>query len=202
MPKTVGFVMKKHDFVRAPLASLALMVPLANTAVAKEQHNYMQMQDDAVMIATAPLSSPLEIVTSPKTPRQPVPASDGADYLKTIPGFSQIRNGGTHGDPVFRGMFGSRLRLLTNNGEMSGACPARMDATSSCISPESFDLLTPIKGPGTVLWGPGNSAGTIRFERAQPRFNRPGTQGTASLLAASNNRRDENADISLGSEDI
>jgi iron complex outermembrane receptor protein len=201
MPKIIGFVMKKHDFVRTPLVYLVFMALLANTAVAEEQHNHMQMQDDSVMIVTAPVSSPMEVVTSPKTPRQPVPASDGSDYLKTIPGFSQIRNGGTNGDPVFRGMFGSRLRLLTNNGEMLGACPARMDAPSSYISPESFDLLTLIKGPETVLWGPGNSAGTIRFEREQPRFDKPGIQGTASLLAASNNRWDENADISLGSED-
>lgn len=193
--------MKKHDFVRTPLVYLVFMALLANTAVAEEQHNHMQMQDDSVMIVTAPVSSPIEVVTSPKTPRQPVPASDGSDYLKTIPGFSQIRNGGTNGDPVFRGMFGSRLRFLTNNGEMLGACPARMDAPSSYISPESFDLLTLIKGPETVLWGPGNSAGTIRFEREQPLFDKPGIQGTASLLAASNNRRDENADISLGSED-
>lgn len=193
--------MKKHDFVRTPLASLVLMALLANTAVAEKQHTQMQMQNDSVMIVTAPVSSPLEVVTSPKTPRQPVPATDGSDYLKTIPGFSQIRNGGTNGDPVFRGMFGSRLRLLTNNGEMLGACPARMDAPSSYISPESFDLLTLIKGPQTVLWGPGNSAGTIRFEREQPRFDTPGIQGSASLLAASNHRFDENADISLGSED-
>lgn len=48
-------------------------------------------------------SSPLTIVTNPKEPRQPVPASDGADYLKTIPGFAVIRNGGSNGDPVLRG---------------------------------------------------------------------------------------------------
>ncbi|MEW7001088.1 TonB-dependent receptor plug domain-containing protein [Serratia ureilytica] len=106
-----------------------------------------------MITVTAPLYSPLTIVTSPKTPRQPVPASDGSDYLKTIPGFSQIRNGGTNGDPVFRGMFGSRLKILTDGSEMLGACPARMDAPTSYISPESFDLLTITKGPQTVLWG-------------------------------------------------
>jgi iron complex outermembrane receptor protein len=37
-----------------------------------------------VITAIAP-SSPLTVVTNPKDPRQPVPASDGADYLKTIP---------------------------------------------------------------------------------------------------------------------
>jgi iron complex outermembrane receptor protein len=75
------------------------------------------------MVVTAPASSPLEVVTSPKRPRQPVPASDGSDYLKTIPGFSQIRAGGTNGDPVLRGMFGSRLRILTTMAKCWG--PAR-----------------------------------------------------------------------------
>ncbi|WP_101744362.1 TonB-dependent copper receptor [Citrobacter koseri] len=193
--------MKRQYFGLTPLASLVLIALTAKAAWASEQHDHAKMADDSVMIVTAPVASPLEIVTSPKTPRQPVPASDGSDYLKTIPGFSQIRNGGTNGDPVFRGMFGSRLRILTDNGEMPGACPARMDAPSSYISPESFDVLTLVKGPETVLWGPGNSAGTLRFDREQPRFDKPGIQGTASVLAASNNRRDENADISLGSED-
>ena len=58
-----------------------------------------------VITAIAP-SSPLTVVTNPKDPRQPVPASDGGDYLKTIPGFALVRNGGTNGDPVLRGMFG------------------------------------------------------------------------------------------------
>ncbi|MEC6999558.1 hypothetical protein VXQ18_06275 [Brucella abortus] len=45
-----------------------------------------------------------------------MPASDGADYLKTILGFSTIRNGGTNGDLVFRGMFGSRVNIRTDGG--------------------------------------------------------------------------------------
>ncbi|MGA6511078.1 TonB-dependent receptor plug domain-containing protein, partial [Klebsiella sp. K769] len=159
--------MKTQRFVRTPLAVL-IMAFQTNAVNAQESHDHATMEDDSVMVVTAPASSPLEVVTSPKRPRQPVPASDGSDYLKTIPGFSQIRAGGTNGDPVLRGMFGSRLRILTNNGEMLGACPARMDAPSSYISPESFDLLTLTKGPQTVLWGPGNSAGTIRFDREQP----------------------------------
>ncbi|MDM2934834.1 TonB-dependent copper receptor [Citrobacter sp. Cu233] len=193
--------MNPHYFVRTPLASLVLLALMSDATFAEEKHDHSQIENDSVMIVTAPVSTPLEIVTSPKIPRQPVPASDGSDYLKTIPGFSQIRNGGTNGDPVFRGMFGSRLRILTDNGEMLGACPARMDAPSSYISPESFDVLTLIKGPQTVLWGSGNSAGTIRFDREQPRFEKAGGQGTASLLAASNNRWDENADVSLGGEE-
>ncbi|EMM6760944.1 TonB-dependent receptor [Pluralibacter gergoviae] len=192
--------MYDRSFARTPLASLILMSLATGAGAAEEKLAHDEMPDGGVMIVTAPVRSPLEIVTSPKIPRQPVPASDGSDYLKTIPGFSQIRNGGTNGDPVFRGMFGSRLRILTNNGEMLGACPARMDAPSSYISPESFDLLTLTKGPETVLWGPGNSAGTLRFDREQPRFDKPGAQGTASLLVGSNHRWDRNADLSLGSD--
>ncbi|PKG08347.1 TonB-dependent copper receptor, partial [Pseudomonas aeruginosa] len=133
----------------------------------------------------------LTIVTNPKEPRQPVPASDGADYLKTIPGFAVIRNGGSNGDPVLRGMFGSRLNILTNGGMMLGACPNRMDAPTSYISPETYDKLTVIKGPQTVLWGPGASAGTILFEREPERFGELGSRVNASLLAGSNGRFDK-----------
>ncbi|EIX9083765.1 TonB-dependent copper receptor [Klebsiella aerogenes] len=198
---------KKHR----PLQALSLAVTMGcflpgatfadDTSSALLNPDIKTAKTDEVMTVSAPAISPLTVLTDLKTPRQPVPASDGSDYLKTIPGFSQIRNGGTNGDPVFRGMFGSRLRILTNNGEMLGACPARMDAPSSYISPESFDVLTLIKGPETVLWGPGNSAGTLRFDRIPPQFDKPGIQGSASLLAASNSRFDENADVSLGSED-
>ncbi|NNS10135.1 TonB-dependent copper receptor [Erwinia sp. JH02] len=186
------------------LSLLGASLVVSCNVVATENKGSLQaeaVQDQPVMTVTAPGVSPLTLVTNLKTPRQPVPASDGSDYLKTIPGFSQIRNGGTNGDPVFRGMFGSRLRILTNNSEMLGACPARMDAPSSYISPESFDVLTLVKGPETVLWGPGNSAGTLRFDREPPQFDKSGITGSVSVLAASNSRFDENADVSLGSED-
>ena len=150
-----------------------------------------------VITAVAP-SSPLTIVTNPKDPRQPVPASDGADYLKTIPGFSAIRAGGTNGDPVLRGMFGSRLNILTNGGVMLGACPNRMDAPTSYISPETYDRLTVIKGPQSVIWGPGASAGTILFDRDPEKFGELGSRVNASLLAGSSGRFDKVVDTAAG----
>ncbi|QKZ02840.1 TonB-dependent copper receptor [Pseudomonas eucalypticola] len=153
-----------------------------------------------VITAVAP-SSPLTIVTNPKDPRQPVPASDGADYLKTIPGFSAIRSGGTNGDPVLRGMFGSRLNILTNGGNVLGACPNRMDAPTSYIAPETFDRLTVIKGPQTVQWGPGASAGTILFEREPEHSGELGSRFNASLLAGSNGRFDKVVDAAVGNAD-
>ncbi|MCG8275910.1 TonB-dependent copper receptor [Stenotrophomonas sp. NLF4-10] len=154
--------------------------------------------ETVVVTASAP-SSPLQWVTDPSLPRQPVPASDGADYLKTVPGFSAIRNGGTNGDPVLRGMSGSRLNILTNDGNLMGACPSRMDNPLSYVAPETFDRLTVIKGPQSVRWGAGASAGTVRFERDTPRFSAPGMELEASALAGSNNRNDQVLDATFGS---
>jgi len=151
-----------------------------------------------VVITAVQQSSPLTIVTNPKEARQPVPASDGTDYLKTIPGFSAIRSGGSNGDPVLRGMFGSRLNLRTNGGLMLGACPARMDAPSSYIAPETFDKLTVIKGPQSVQWGPGASAGTVLFERGPEHFAELGSRLDGSVLVGSNGRFDKVLDGAVG----
>ena len=176
----------------------ALFAPLALAADPVDEHaGHVRELSPTVVTAVAP-SSPLTIVTNPKDPRQPVPASDGGDYLKTIPGFALIRNGGTNGDPVLRGMFGSRLNILTNGGMMLGACPGRMDAPTSYISPETYDQLTVIKGPQTVLWGPGASAGTILFDREPEHFGELGTRVNASVLAGSNGRFDKTIDAAAG----
>lgn len=153
-----------------------------------------------LVITAVQQSSPLTVLANPRDARQPVPASDAADYLKTIPGFSAIRSGGSNGDPLLRGMFGSRLLLLTDGGQMLGACPGRMDAPSSYISPETFDLLSVSKGPQTVIWGPGASAGVVRFEREPERFGELGARLHASVLAGSNGRFDRVIDGALGGE--
>lgn len=152
------------------------------------------------VITAVQQSSALTVIADPRQARQPVPASDAADYLRTIPGFSAIRGGGSNGDPLLRGMFGSRLLLLSNGGLMLGACPSRMDAPSSYISPETFDRLVVIKGPQSVIWGPGASAGTVRFEREPERFGELGARLHASVLAGSNGRFDRLLDGAVGGE--
>ena len=178
---------------------LALATPLALAAPADDADVASDPFDleSIVVTATAPVSA-LTFDTSPKLPRQPVPASDGADYLKTIPGFSAVRNGGTNGDPVLRGMFGSRLNLLTNDGAMPGACPSRMDNAMSYIAPENYDRLVVTKGPQTVLWGPGASAGTVRFERDREVYEAPTVKASGSLLAGSFGRNDQVVDATYG----
>ena len=152
---------------------------------------------DRVVVTATPVQ-PLTFETDPRLPRQPVPASDGADYLKTIPGFSALRNGGTNGDPVLRGMSGSRLNLLSNDGSMPGACPARMDNPMSYVAPETYDSLIVVKGPQTVLWGPGASAGTVRFQRQTAPFDSRGLRLQGSVLGASFDRNDQVMDATAG----
>ncbi len=190
--------MIRNPLAHALVAALCAAVP---AAVAADGHVHAELAttdlDGVVVLGVAPVAA-ATFTTDPKLPRQPVPASDGADYLKTIPGFSTLRSGGTNGDPVLRGMFGSRIALLTNDGVLSGACPSRMDNAMSYIAPETYDGLTVVKGPQTVLWGGGASAGTVRFEREIPYFDRPGVRAQGSLLAGGNGRNDQVLDASAG----
>ncbi|HHJ1296169.1 TPA: TonB-dependent copper receptor [Pseudomonas sp. H2] len=194
---TPVFALSLRGAIAAVCGSLIAPMALASDLSHAEHAHAAPELSPTVITAVAP-SSPLTVVTNPKAPRQPVPASDGADYLKTIPGFSAIRSGGTNGDPVLRGMFGSRLNILTNGGVMLGACPNRMDAPTSYISPETYDRLTVIKGPQSVIWGPGGSAGTILFEREPEKFGTLGSRVNASLLAGSNGRFDKVLDAAAG----
>ena len=106
----------KPTFILHPLTlrvaaalGLCMAVPLQVNAADKPT----VMQLEPMVITGVAQQSPIKVVTDPRIPRQPVPASDAADYLKTIPGFSAVRSGGVNSDPVFRGMFGSRIKLLT-----------------------------------------------------------------------------------------
>lgn len=150
-----------------------------------------------VITAVAPVAN-TTLSADTKTARQPVPASDAADYLKTFPGFSVIRNGGANGDPVLRGQFGSRLNLLSNGGNVLGACPGRMDAPSAYITPEAYDRLTVIKGPQSVQWGPGASAGTVMFERDPEHLSQLGGRLYSSATLASGRRFDKVLDAAAG----
>ena len=178
--------------------SLVCALPLA-AADDQEKKPAPKPVPSATVEVTAPLpTEALVTVTDAKAPRQPVPAHDGAEYLKTIPGFSVIRKGGTDGDPVLRGMAGSRLIMLLDGEQILGGCGMRMDPPTAYIFPESYDRITVVKGPQTVLYGPGNSAGTVRFERSNARFQQPGFEGFASLMGGSFGRHDEVLDARAG----
>lgn len=177
-----------------PLAILAATSTAASAAPPPEPARIAE-----VVITAVRMEAPLTLVTDPKLPRQPLPAHDGADYLKTIPGFAVIRKGGTDGDPVFRGMAASRINVLLDGAQTLGGCGNRMDPPTAYVYPESFDRIVVVKGPQTVRDGPGNSAATVRFERVPPGIEQRGLRASASALGASAGRSDLVGELQLAS---
>ncbi len=151
-------------------------------------------QEQMVVVTAPSVTDPLVVETDPRAPRQPIPAHDGADYLKTVPGFSVVRKGGTDGDPVLRGMSGSRVGILLDGQQILGGCGGRMDPPTAYVFPASYDRITVLKGPETVLYGSGASAGTVLFERDIRRVDRPDVKLTTTFTGGSFGRNDELAD--------
>jgi iron complex outermembrane receptor protein len=181
--------------MQAPWRALILALTTALPTVALSEDNPLL---DEVIVTAPSVSEPLTIVTDPKSPRQPVPAHDGADYLKNIPGFSAVRKGGTDGDPVLRGLSGSRLNVLMDGQHILGGCGGRMDPPTAYVFPEAYDRITVLKGPQTVLYGGGNLAGTALFERHTRAFEAPGMRVFGGALIGSFNRHDELLDVTGG----
>src|SRR5512135_2151403 len=177
--------MPNHDGARR--ARLVVSLPVALTLAAAADADTVL---DEIVVTASRMHAPLTVITDPKAPRQPLPAHDGADYLKTIPGFSVIRKGGTDGDPVFRGMAASRVNILLDGEQALGGCGMRMDPPTAYVFPEAYDRIVVVKGPQTVLHGPGNSAASVSFERDVRRFEQPGYEAYASALGASAGRND------------
>ncbi|WHL24740.1 MAG: TonB-dependent copper receptor [Candidatus Blochmannia vicinus] len=159
----------------------------------------IKMHDDIMTIISLK-NSPLIFTASPARSLQSLYVTDAADYLKNITGFTAIRNGGVNSEPVFRGMFGSRIRILMDNGEILGACFSHMDPISAYIAPETFDILNIIKGPQTVLWGPVTSGATLQFERYNPSFDKSKIQLRSNVMIGANNKVDKNVDSIIGSK--
>ncbi|MFC3339234.1 TonB-dependent copper receptor [Paracandidimonas soli] len=178
------------------LLSLITVFPLANAQT-------VPVFTLSPTVVTAPATeAPLTVITDPKAPRQPLPAHDGADFLKSIPGFSVIRKGGTDGDPVFRGFSGSRLGILLDGQEIYGGCGNRMDPPTAYVYPEQYDRVIVRKGPQSVLYGAGQSAGVVLFERDIRRFDVFGWKGNASATFGSFGRNDQMADVRVGNPDF
>ena len=185
------------SFVPARLLSLASLGVVAGAAWAAPPPDEHELRE--IVVTASRMLEPLVIAVDAKTPRQPVPAHDGADYLKTVPGFAVIRKGGTDGDPVFRGMAASRINVQIDGEQVLGGCGMRMDPPTAYVFPEAYDRIVVVKGPQTVLRGAGNSAAAVSFERDAPRYEAAAFTAHGSVLAGSFGRNDLVADLELGS---
>ncbi|MQW93127.1 TonB-dependent copper receptor [Acinetobacter wanghuae] len=200
--------MAQPTFLLQPLTAaicIACYSPLVFANVQTTADDVMPVHTLAPIVVTTQMerdANGLIVRADPKQPIQPVPATDGADYLQSIVGFSAVNSGaGTNGDVTFRGMFGSRIKILTDGTENLGACPSRMDSPTSYISPESYDRISVIKGPQTVQYANTGSAATVIFERTPEQFDEnKNYRGQASVLLGSFGRLDQNIEVAAGDE--
>ena len=195
--------MAQPKFLLQPVAAAVCVACYSASAFADQTVLTANTHSLAPIVATAQQGNDangLVVRANPKQPIQPIPATDGADYLQSIVGFSAVNSGaGTNGDVTFRGMFGSRIKILTDGSENLGACPSRMDSPTSYISPESFDEITVIKGPQTVQYANTGSAATVLFERKPEQFGEgQNYRGQASVLMGSFGRLDHNIEAAAG----
>lgn len=195
--------MAQPKFLLQPIAAAVCVACYSASAFADQSMLSANTHSLAPIVATAQQGNDangLVVRANPKQPIQPIPATDGADYLQSIVGFSAVNSGaGTNGDVTFRGMFGSRIKILTDGSENLGACPSRMDSPTSYISPESFDEITVIKGPQTVQYANTGSAATVLFERKPEQFGEgQNYRGQTSVLMGSFGRLDHNIEAAAG----
>ncbi|EFH22888.1 TonB-dependent copper receptor [Neisseria polysaccharea ATCC 43768] len=127
---------------------------------------------------------------NPKATLQPLPAGDGADLLQSVPNMSIIRKGGSSGDPLFRGLGGSRLAINADDQFVYGGCSNRMDPPTSYIHPSTFDEVVVTKGPQTVTQGMGLISGSVHFVRKDPTFHEQPYSFNGSTTLGSSGRRD------------
>jgi iron complex outermembrane receptor protein len=160
--------------------------------------NDEQFTVDPVVVTVPNPSDGIETILKTRDPIQPIPVNDGASLLKVIPGFSVVRKGGIGGDAVYRGLAGSRLNFVLDGMEFLGGCGLRLDPPTAYIFPETYDSARLIKGPQTVKFGNGNSAGVVLFDRTAEKVN--GFRVESALTAGSWGRKDMVAIAEYGSD--
>ncbi|ATC63157.1 TonB-dependent copper receptor [Nibricoccus aquaticus] len=189
----------------APLRRIALVSLSVLALAAAPAHAQSSDTSPEFVVALAPIvvtarpsERPLAVEVDPRAPAQPIPAQDGAEALCRVAGFNIIRKGGTSGDPVFRGMAGSRLGIMLDGENILGGCGNRMDPPTAYVFPSAYDNITVLKGPQSVLHGAGHSAGVVLFERTPRRFTEPSVQFSSALTVGSFDRNDQFAEIRAG----
>lgn len=99
-----------------------------------------------------------------------LPARDGGDLLKSLPGVSGSRMGSHGVDPFIRGQKQSQINIIDDGITVIGGCPNRMDPPSAFLSLEGNDELIVEKGYSSVEHGAGGCGGTVMTRRNAPTF--------------------------------
>lgn len=97
-------------------------------------------------------------------------ALDAANFLKHVPGGNVNRNGPLTGIAQFRGLYGERVNLLTNQMALKPACTNAMDDPASHIPSALFKSVTVYREVTPVSTGLETLGGSILMESRQSEF--------------------------------
>lgn len=97
-------------------------------------------------------------------------ALDAADFLNYVPGGSVNRNGPLTGIAQFRGLFGERVNLLTNDMALKPACTNAMDDPASHIPSSLFQSITVYREVTPVSTGLETIGGTVQMKSRGSEF--------------------------------
>lgn len=189
-----------YPFFRPRSLCLSLFLTTVCTAAIATELPDDSAELSPVVVVASQQSMPTKEIINPKTALQPLPAQDGADLLKSVAGMSVTRKGGSSGDPLLRGLGGSRLLIMADDQTVLGGCPARMDPPTSYLFPDSYDRVVITKGPQAVDQGPGMITGSVRFVRDEKRLTEPTAKMDAALTRGSFARGDSYFDGLIGNQ--
>jgi len=189
----------QHSLKAVAAAIMAVFVFPANAQTHTATFPPVTVQERA-MENTAPVFGVIEI--NPRDPTRSIHGTDGASILQGVPNLSLSRKGQQSGDPVFRGLGGSRLAITANDQTLYGGCGIRMDSPTVYINPASYDEIIITKGPQTVTKGGGLIAGSVEFKRHPLLFTEPGLRFAGNAGGGSNGFYDVHADLGVGNDKI
>ncbi len=120
------------------------------------------MISERIVVTAFPFPTiPYFSISNKEITRQSI--KDVGEFFREFPGASSIKKGGTALDTSWRGFSGKQVNTVFNDFvRIEGACPNRMDPSTSHFEAHDFEKIEIFKGPFTVRYGP-NFAGTINM---------------------------------------
>ena len=94
-------------------------------------------------------------------------ADVAAALAKKVPSVSMVRRSGIANDIILRGQKKDNINVLVDNAKIYGACPNRMDPTTSHIATNNIESIEVIEGPYDVE-NFGTLSGLVKIKTKKP----------------------------------
>ncbi len=126
-----------------------------------------------------------------------IKSADVAEALaKKVPSISLVRRSGIANDIILRGQKKDNINVLIDDGKIYGACPNRMDPTTSHIVNNNIESIEIIEGPYDVE-NFGTLSGAVKIKTKEPTED---VHGSFNFNAGSFNYKKIAASVSGGTE--